>query len=137
MSKRPILSVRRSCGRGDAFVFTEIKGAVVVKRQQRSAKESNGLWKRRLVPGDSIAHVAPELGVIANQVFQCRYEDGKRASHARSGASKTTRSYRSNSEIVLPFLEHCRDKDFKAGRSADSGELLARSAKQRFTSSMK
>ena len=63
-------------------------GAVqsVVKRQRRSAEEKRRIVEATLVPGASIARVAREHGVNANQVFQWRYEYRKQTSGARSEA---------------------------------------------------
>ena len=63
-------------------------GAVqpVVKRQRRSAEEKRRIVEATLVPGASIARVAREHGVNANQVFQWRYEYRKQTSGARTEA---------------------------------------------------
>jgi transposase len=52
----------------------------VVKRQRRSPEEKRRIVEATLVPGASIARVAREHGVNANQVFQWRYEYRKQAS---------------------------------------------------------
>lgn len=52
----------------------------VVKRQRRSAEEKRRIVEATMVPGASIARVAREHGVNANQVFQWRYEHRKRSS---------------------------------------------------------
>lgn len=44
------------------------------KRVQRTAEEKRRIVEATLVPGASIARVARENGVNANQVFQWRYE---------------------------------------------------------------
>jgi transposase len=44
------------------------------KRVQRTAEEKRRIVEATLVPGASIARVAREHGVNANQVFQWRYE---------------------------------------------------------------
>ena len=64
-------------------VSDAIEGAVVrqgVKRQRRSAEEKRRIVEATLVPGASIARVAREHGVNANQVFQWHYEYRKQAS---------------------------------------------------------
>ena len=63
-------------------------GAVqpVVKRQRRSAEEKRRIVEATLVPGASIARVAREHGVNANQVFQWRYEYRKQTSGVRTEA---------------------------------------------------
>src|ERR1700751_2088619 len=62
----------------EAVVVSEtIEGGVVQpagKRQRRSAEEKRRIVEATLVPGASIARVAREHGVNANQVFQWRYE---------------------------------------------------------------
>jgi transposase len=58
----------------------------VVKRQRRSAEEKRRIVQATLVPGASIARVAREHGVNANQVFQWRYEYRKQTSGARTEA---------------------------------------------------
>jgi hypothetical protein len=54
-------------------VSESIEGGVqpVAKRQRRSAGEKRRIMEAALVPGASIARVAREQGVNANQVFQC------------------------------------------------------------------
>jgi transposase len=64
----------------DAEVVSETIDAVVVKRQRRSPEEKRRIVEATLVPGASIARVAREHGVNANQVFQWRYEYRKQAS---------------------------------------------------------
>ncbi len=69
------------------MVNESIEGGVVqpvVKRQRRSAEEKRRIVEATLVPGASIARVAREHGVNANQVFQWRYEYRKQTSGARS-----------------------------------------------------
>ncbi len=51
-----------------------------MKRQRRSAAEKRRIVEGTMVPGASIARVAREHGVNANQVFQWRYEHRKRSS---------------------------------------------------------
>ena len=71
------------------MVNESIEGGVVqpvVKRQRRSAEEKRRIVEATLVPGASIARVAREHGVNANQVFQWRYEYRKQTSGARSEA---------------------------------------------------
>jgi transposase len=70
-------------------VNESIEGGVVqpvVKRQRRSAEEKRRIVEATLVPGASIARVAREHGVNANQVFQWRYEYRKQTSGVRSEA---------------------------------------------------
>jgi RES domain-containing protein len=55
-------------------VSESIEGGVVqpvAKRQGRSAEEKPRIMEATLVSGASIARVAREHGVNANQVFQC------------------------------------------------------------------
>src|ERR1700727_3004451 len=47
---------------------------VIPKRLLRTAEEKRRIVEATLVPGASIARVARENGVNANQVFQWRYE---------------------------------------------------------------
>ena len=58
------------------------------KRVYRTAAEKRRIVEATLVPGASIARVAREHGVNANQVFQWRYEHRKgigwAASHSRT-----------------------------------------------------
>jgi transposase len=74
----------------EAVVVNEsIEGGVVqpvVKRQRRSDEEKRRIVEATLVPGASIARVAREHGVNANQVFQWRYEYRKQTSGARTEA---------------------------------------------------
>ena len=58
----------------------------VVKRQRRSAEEKRRIVEATMVSGASIARVAREHGVNANQVFQWRYEHRKRSSGKRAKA---------------------------------------------------
>jgi transposase len=70
-------------------VNQSIEGGVVqpvLKRQRRSAEEKRRIVEATLVPGASIARVAREHGVNANQVFQWRYEYRKQTSGARTEA---------------------------------------------------
>jgi transposase len=71
-------------------VVTEsIEGGVVqpvVKRQRRLAEEKQRIVEATLVSGASIARVAREHGVNANQVFQWRYEYRKQTSGVRTEA---------------------------------------------------
>jgi transposase len=70
-------------------VSETIEGAVVeqsVRRQRRSAEEKRRIVEATLVPGASIARVAREHGVNANQLFQWRYEYRKQTSVARGEA---------------------------------------------------
>jgi transposase len=57
----------------------------VPKRVQRTPEEKRRIVEATLVPGASIARVARENGVNANQVFQWRYE-------YRNGAAWSKRS---------------------------------------------
>lgn len=74
----------------EAVVVSDtIEGAVVeqcVKRQRRSVDEKRRIVEATLVPGASIARVAREHGVNANQVFQWRYEYRKQTSVTRGEA---------------------------------------------------
>ena len=67
-------------------MVSETIDAGVVKRQRRSPEEKRRIVEATLVPGASIARVAREHGVNANQVFQWRYEYRKQASGAREEA---------------------------------------------------
>jgi len=58
------------------------------KRIHRTAEEKRRIVEATLVPGASIARVARENGVNANQVFQWRYEHRKGVGWA-SGESRT------------------------------------------------
>jgi transposase len=62
---------------------SETVDAGAVKRQRRSAEEKRRIVEATMVPGASIARVAREHGVNANQVFQWRYEHRKRSSWTR------------------------------------------------------
>jgi transposase len=68
-------------------VSETIEGGVVhqtgKKRQRRTAEEKRRIVEATLVPGASIARVAREHGVNANQVFQWRYEYRKQTSGNR------------------------------------------------------
>jgi transposase len=64
-------------------VVSETIDAGVVKRQRRSAEEKRRIVEATMVPGASIARVAREHGVNANQVFQWRYEYRKQVSGTR------------------------------------------------------
>jgi transposase len=55
----------------------------VLKRVQRTPEEKRRIVEATLVPGASIARVARENGVNANQVFQWRYEYRKGAAWAK------------------------------------------------------
>ncbi len=58
------------------------------KRVHRTAEEKRRIVEATLVPGASIARVARENGVNANQVFQWRYEHRKGVGWA-AGESRT------------------------------------------------
>jgi len=58
------------------------------KRIHRTAQEKRRIVEATLVPGASIARVARENGVNANQVFQWRYEHRKGIAWA-AGESRT------------------------------------------------
>ncbi|MGA3344489.1 MAG: transposase [Terracidiphilus sp.] len=58
------------------------------KRVHRTAKEKRRIVEATLVPGASIARVARDNGVNANQVFQWRYEHRKGVGWA-AGESRT------------------------------------------------
>jgi transposase len=74
----------------EALVVSEtIEGAVVQqvgKRQRRSQQEKRRIVEATLMPGASIARIAREYGVNANQVFQWRYEYRKQTSGTRDEA---------------------------------------------------
>jgi transposase len=55
----------------------------ILKRVQRTPEEKRRIVEATLVPGASIARVARENGVNANQVFQWRYEYRKGAAWAK------------------------------------------------------
>lgn len=64
----------------DLFVSDAIEvgsGGSRAKRVYRTAEEKRRIVEATLVPGASIARVARENGVNANQVFQWRYEHRK------------------------------------------------------------
>ena len=52
----------------------QVAGSGSAKRVHRSTEEKRRIVEATLVPGASIARVARENGVNANQVFQWRYE---------------------------------------------------------------
>jgi transposase len=52
----------------------QVAGSGSAKQVHRSAEEKRRIVEATLVPGASIARVARENGVNANQVFQWRYE---------------------------------------------------------------
>ena len=52
----------------------QVAGSGSAKRVHRTAEEKRRIVEATLVPGASIARVARENGVNANQVFQWRYE---------------------------------------------------------------
>jgi transposase len=60
-----------------------------VKRIKRTAEEKRRIVEATLVPGASIARVAREHGVNANQVFQWRYEYRKGTLTASEKTKKT------------------------------------------------
>ena len=65
------------CMADDLLVSDAIEvgtGGSRAKRVHRSAEEKRRIVELTLVPGASIARVARENGVNANQVFQWRYE---------------------------------------------------------------
>jgi transposase len=59
-------------------------GSGPTKRVHRTAEEKRRIVEATLVPGASIARVARENGVNANQVFQWRYEHRKGVGWAAS-----------------------------------------------------
>jgi transposase len=63
-------------------------GSGRAKRVHRMAEEKRRIVEATLVPGASIARVARENGVNANQVFQWRYEHRKGVGWA-AGESRT------------------------------------------------
>ncbi len=70
----------RACVSDDLLVSDAIVGATVggrTRRIQRTAEAKRRIVEATLVPGASIARVARENGVNANQVFQWRYEHRK------------------------------------------------------------
>ena len=70
----------RACVSDDLLVSDAIEvgsGGSRAKRIHRSAEEKRRIVEATLVPGASIARVARENGVNANQVFQWRYEHRK------------------------------------------------------------
>jgi transposase len=56
------------------------------KRLRRTAEEKRRIVEETFVPSASIARVAREHGVNANQVFQCRYEYRKETLGVRQQA---------------------------------------------------
>jgi len=64
----------------------EVSTSNSAKRVQRTAEEKRRIVEATLVPGASIARVAREHGVNANQVFQWRYEYRNGASWAAKQA---------------------------------------------------
>ena len=71
----------------DGFVSDVIEVGVDggrAKRVYRTAEEKRRIVEATLVPGASIARVARENGVNANQVFQWRYEHRKGVGWAAS-----------------------------------------------------
>ena len=70
----------RACVSDDLLVSDAIEvgaGGGRARRIQRTAEEKRRIVEATLVPGASIARVARENGVNANQVFQWRYEHRK------------------------------------------------------------
>ena len=65
---------------------TEVGTSSSAKRVLRTAEEKRRIVEATLVPGASIARVAREHGVNANQVFQWRYEYRNGASWAAKQA---------------------------------------------------
>src|ERR1700751_4065144 len=93
----------------EAVVVSEtIEGGVVQpagKRQRRSAEEKRRIVEATLVPGSSIARVAREHSVNANQVFQWRHEYRKgilppRAKQATAELLPVTLATEPSSSIV-------------------------------------
>jgi len=85
------------CVADDGFVSDAIEGGSGggrAKRVYRTAEEKRRLVEATCVPGASIARVARENGVNANQVFQWRYEHRKgigwAASQSRTGLLPVT-----------------------------------------------
>ena len=71
----------------DLLVSDAIEGGTAgsrTKRVHRAAEEKRRIVEATLVPGASIARVARENGVNANQVFQWRYERRKGVGWAAS-----------------------------------------------------
>ncbi len=92
----------------EAVVVSEtIEGGAVqpvVKRQRRSAEEKRRIVEATLVPGASIARVAREHGVNANQVFQWRYEYRKQTSGARTSEGGVVAGHRWSAEPSRPSM---------------------------------
>jgi len=68
------------CVADDGFVSDAIevgRGEGRAKRVYRTVEQKRRIVEATLVPGASIARVAREHGVNANQVFQWRYEHRK------------------------------------------------------------
>ena len=77
----------RVCVADDLVVSDAIEvgsGDGRAKRVHRTAEEKRRIVEATLVPGASIARVARENGVNANQVFQWRYEHRKGVGWAAS-----------------------------------------------------
>ena len=94
----------------DGFVSDVIEVGVDggrAKRVYRTAEEKRRIVEATLVPGASIARVAREHGVNANQVFQWRYEHRKgigwAASQSRTELLPVTVTAEPNS-VMAPEL---------------------------------
>jgi transposase len=86
-------------------VSETIEGAVVQqvgKRQRRSPEEKRRIVEATLMPGASIARIAREYGVNANQVFQWRYEYRKQTSVPRDEAKAELMPVRLAAETRTP-----------------------------------
>jgi hypothetical protein len=71
-------------------------GGSRAKRVHRTAEEKRRIVEATLVPGASIARVARENGVNANQVFQWRYEQRKGVGWAAERALRVVALGRKN-----------------------------------------
>jgi transposase len=99
----------RVCLSDDLLVSDAIEvgaGGGRTKRVHRTAQEKRRIVEATLVPGASIARVARENGVNANQVFQWRYEYRKgvcwAAIHPRAEFLPVTVIAEQDSVIELP-----------------------------------
>lgn len=102
----------------------EVGTSSSAKRVLRTAEEKRRIVEATLVPGASIARVAREHGVNANQVFQWRYE-------YRSGASWAAKQARTELLPVTLTAEPSRMITLEAPAVAGSSgaihiELLGR-----------
>jgi transposase-like protein len=95
----------------EAVVVNEsIDGGVVqavVKRQRRSAEDKRRIVEATLVPKASIARVACEHGVNANQVFQWRYVHRCRRQDRSTLNCQDVRGLASGVALTPPWYEQC------------------------------